>query len=305
MELRPSGRLASCPIPARPRRALAGGWGALLAAFFLLAASPPAGQAPSLQEEEFVYDIHFLWFRQAAEGTLILRRLGERRYRAELVAETKGFIGFLTAYRKNHYISEMEYDPAKRRLLSRVYSKTVYRGLNITQSRTVIDGQKGQIRWETRGNGEIQDKGTERIPEGVIYEDLLSAFFNLRIGAFGPLTRGRFLTVTTLPAYQTTRELKEDYDKEFVRNFDIRIADAETERRYRRAFDRVEEKGLLALVKVPKELFGQTTGEVRLWLDPNLIPVAATVEDVIFFGDVHGTLRKAIVGRAAPAAPAR
>ena len=65
--------------------------------------------------------------------------------------------------------------------------------------------------------------------------------------------------------------------------------------RLRRRFGREKERGILALVKVPKELFGQKTGEVRVWMDENLIPVAATVERAILFGDVSGTLRKAIV----------
>ena len=42
-------------------------------------------------------------------------------------------------------------------------------------------------------------------------------------------------------------------------------------------------------------MFGQKTGEIRVWLDADLIPVAATVEDAILFGDVHGFLQKAVV----------
>ncbi len=268
----------------------------LLAALLGAAASPADSASPRLpRNEDFTYTVHFLWFTNAAKAKLLIRRVGKARYRAELMAETTGFVGLLTQYRKNHYVSEMEYSPEKGRLLSRRYTKTVSLGSDITRSITVIDREKGEIRWTTTENGKVKDEGSEPIPEGIIYEDLLSAFFNLRIGAFGPLTRGRKLTITTLPAYQSTDEGVEDYKKEFVRNFDIRIADAATERAYRKRYEQNQENGLLALVKVPKELFGQKTGEIRVWLDAGLIPVAATVEDAILFGDVHGYLQKAVV----------
>ena len=205
--------------------------GALAAVFFFLAPSVPAFPASpatravsSPPEEDFVYDIDFLWFKKMAEGRLSIRRTGPKRYRADLVARTKGFIGFLTSYRKNHYISEMEFLPDKNRLLSRRYTKTVHSGLDVSKSVTVIDYKKGEIRWETTTNGEIRDKGTEPIPKGLIYEDLLSALFNLRFGAFGPMTHGRQLTITTLPAYASTEEGEVDFKKEFVRNFHIRIS---------------------------------------------------------------------------------
>jgi len=271
----------------------------LLIALPLAAHSAPAGpetvRVPP--EENYIYNIHFLFFQNAAVGSLKIRKVDKFRYRADLVAETKGFIGLVTGYRKNHYISEMEFVPREKRLISRVYSKTVYRGLSVTRSATTIDQKMRKIQWKTTENGALKDSGTEPIPEGVTYEDLLSAFFNLRFGAFGPLTRGRHLTVKTLPAYRTTEKGEEEYEKKFVRDFDIRIADEETERRYRERYERTKEKGLLALVKVPEELFGQKTGEVRVWLDENLIPVAATVEDAILFGDVHGTLERAVISR--------
>lgn len=260
-------------------------------------AVPPSSPRTSLPpNEDYLYDVDFLFFKDIAEGSLRLQRVGGLSYRAELVAETKGIIGFLTSYRKNHYISELEYDPAQGRFLARRYTKTVYRGLNISKSTMAIDPKNRTVRWETSSNGQAREKGVEPIPEGVAYEDLLSAFFNFRGGALGPLDRGRHLTIVTLPAYDTPPEEKERGESP-VRDFDVRIADPETERRYRQAYNRAAERGLLVLVKVPKELFGQETGEVRVWFDESLIPVSATVERAIFFGDVRGTLRKAVIGR--------
>ena len=284
-----------------PSRSAALRASALLLALALLAppapaqAAPPAARPSLPADEDYLYDIDFLFFTNVAEANLRLRRLDGLRYRAELTAETKGFIGFLSGYRKNHYTSEMEYDPARGRLATRRYTKMVQRGRNLSKTVMEIDPQARTVRWRTSFNDEPLEGGVEPIPGGVAYEDLLSAFFNFRGGGFGPPAKGRHFTVLTLPAYDTPKEEKAKGEN-LARDFDIRIADPETEKGYREAYGREQEKGLLTLVKVPKELFGQETGEVRVWFDENLIPVSATVDRAYFIGDVRATLRQAAGG---------
>jgi uroporphyrinogen-III synthase len=101
------------------------------------------------------------------------------------------------------------------------------------------------------------------------------------------------MTLFTLPNYRA-KALKEDFSEEEKKfqKFEITIPSAETTRAYRKNFGRSKEKGLLILVKVPKSLFGQETGEVRVWFDQKMTPVEATIEDAIFFGDVIGVLVK-------------
>ncbi len=245
-------------------------------------------------EEEFRYNIGFLWFERVAEGRITIRRISDRSYRADLMAETKGFVGFLTNYQKNHYVSEMKYVPEKGRFITSRFTKVVTRGSKVVKSVTEIDYEKGEHRWVATENNEVKDRGTRPIPEGVIYEDILSAFFNLRQRAFGPLTHGRRLTIDALPYYQLTDEGQTDYDNDLIRQFEIRIPDAPTEQEYRRRFDRTNEKGHLVLIQVPKQDFGQKSGEIIIWFDENLIPVATRVEDVVFFGDVTGILQQPI-----------
>ena len=73
----------------------------------------------------------------------------------------------------------------------------------------------------------------------------------------------------TLPAYLLSEDEWIKKREDPARHFDVRIADAATERIYRKRFGRMNENGLLALVKVPPELFGQKTGEIRVWFDPD------------------------------------
>lgn len=279
-------------------RRLRSGW-SLVFLVVILAGSvffvrTPVYAAPSVQpiEEDFTYQLRFLFFKQVARAKLRLQPLSGNRYRAELLAETKGLLGFLTGRQKNHYVSEMDYVPSQKRLVTRRFTKTVTAAGEKVSSVTEIDYKNKEYRWVATENGEIKDKGTKPVPDGVIFEDLLSVLFNLRQGALGPLKRGRRIQVSSLPYYQATAEGKTQYNDAYVETFEIRIADLATEKTYRKRFDREDEKGLLVIVQVPQALFGQKSGEVLVWFDETLIPTAARVEDVVLFGDVAGDLER-------------
>jgi hypothetical protein len=247
--------------------------------------------------EIFTYNVRVFIFPRAARGTIRIFQVSKNRYRAELIAETTGIVGFFTRYRKNHYISEIEYLPGRGRFFSRHYTKKVHRGSNVERTTATINREEGKVNWKIYYNDKLKNEGTDPIPEGVQYEDLLSAFFNFRNGVYGPLEAGRKMTILALPDYAERVRNKDKKKKEDpYQKFEIRIPDAKSEAAYRKRHGRTGEKGTLALVKVPKSLFGQETGEIRIWFDENVIPVAATVEDAIYFGDVHGTLRQSSAG---------
>ncbi len=211
-----------------------------------------------------------------------------------MVAETKGLIGFVTSYRKNYYASEMEYSLPKRRLIPLRFTKVVVDGNLIRTTRSENDYLNQRHSWVVTENEMVKDRGSEPIARGTIYEDLLSAFFNLRNGAFGPIERGRRITVTSQPYSRKPFSKQGKIEETFARKFVIRIASFTVEKEYRRRFGRVNEKGFLILVNVPNDFFGQNTGDVLVWLNEKLIPVAAVVEDVFLFGDVTGELREVI-----------
>ncbi len=265
---------------------------ALIAAAVFSGIGAPAA-APEPRSESFTYNIQFLLFTKAAQGRLSIRPIGGRRYRAELTAETKGLAGILMYGRENHYISEMEFDPIRRRFISRLYIKQVRKQAGVERTEAVIDTESGMVKWKYFWREKLYGKGHDPIPEGARVEDLLSGLFNFRIGGLGPVERGRNITLFTLPNYKAKATNEgEDSEEEEFQKFEIRIPTAEAERAYRKWFGRSGEKGLLVLVKVPKNLFGQETGEVRVWLDPEMVPVATTVEDAIYYGDVYGVLVK-------------
>ncbi len=269
----------------------------LFAAHLAVFLVPPFSHSDPLPRTQgsvdFAYNVQIFWITQAAQGRLRIEHLGGDHYRAELIAVTKGVVRWITGDRTNHYTSEMVLDPATHRLKSRHYTRLVFRGKNTERTTAAIDEKNRVVEWKFFSNDELVGQGSDPIPEGVRYEDLLSAFFNFRNGRYGPLEPGKKMTVYTLPDYRAiARGQMDPYDEDRIQKFQIQIADRKKEKAYRLQFERTKEKGLLALIKVPKDIFGQETGEIRVWFDTSLTPVAATVEDAYYFGDVHGTIIK-------------
>jgi hypothetical protein len=250
--------------------------------------------------EEFTYEVHFLSLINAGTSRIQIQKKSGNRYEARMVAETKGIVGFFTRYRKNSYTSEMEYIPEQRRLITRRFTKIVTWGDEIRKSVSENDYRSRIHRWVVTENGKFKSKGSEKIPEGVIYEDMISAFFNLRYGAFGPIKPGRRITVISQPFSQASMVESKKDSEEYLREFEIRIADKITERKYRQRLGRKHEKGALVLINAPNDFFGQNKGDVIIWFDNKMIPVGTTVEDVFLFGDVTGTLVKTRIQPVSP-----
>ena len=74
--------------------------------------------------EKLIFDISFLWFTNAAEGSMLLEKNGNE-YIANLKAETKGFVGFFTGYIKHLYVSHMKVVGKKKGLQPYLFEKNV------------------------------------------------------------------------------------------------------------------------------------------------------------------------------------
>ena len=239
-----------------------------------------AGEAPARTEEVFVYDISFLFFRNAAEGTLTLRYLpGRDLYEGVLRAKTKGFIGFLSFARKDTYRSLMRLSEDGKRLIPIQFSKQVsmwgYQG----SSTTNLDYNLGIIWWnstEKTGGETTREIKAHPIPEGVVYEDFISVFFNLRRGAYGPIEPGRRYTLRALP---TRQAFKKGGNKSQTFSIKVRQSNAG------------DAPGKVVSINVPKDLFGQRVGDIQFHLEENLTPSRILVENVLLFGDMKDKLR--------------
>ena len=228
--------------------------------------------------EELSYRMSFLWIRQAAIGRISFEEVQPGQlWRAILEGKATGIIGWLTRYRTDTYTSYMEPIDGGRRLRPLRFEEDIVGGGKIRRKITHFDYRRGKL-VESRMNREgifIRNEGG--IPRGVMYDDFLTAFYNFRSGVYGKIQRGKRYRVRTLP-------------KAGISTIDVEIATKEEEMRMRRGQRDGGDREYYVTVFLDKEITKSRTGKVKGWVSKNLVPIEGTIEDVVFFGDVHGSL---------------
>lgn len=228
--------------------------------------------------EKLTYDLSFLWFDHLAEGSIALLPGPEPgQYTALLEARTLGLTAFLTRHRKEKLETIMELTPDGflRPLIQR--ARTIKgEGNGRTErvrsyrfnyhDRTVLyknskTGRKDDIRTYT------MDK------DGPVY-DVLSAFYNMRAGLFGPIVGGTHLALPTF-----TRRGTED----------IIIAQVVDEEKKRHSF--FPQDLILCKVLVDPDVFGTKSRDIFFGVDEDMVPRRMMVKGVIGLGDARGVLR--------------
>lgn len=230
--------------------------------------------------EKVEYDISFLWFKKAAFGMLTFEREGDG-YKTVLQVETKGFVGFFTAYRKHTYISHISYLPERGKFRARRFER--YVTIKEKQEKTITDlnYETRTMSWKDYKNGILKEDKSEPMPGEYDYEDVLSAFYNFRMGVFGPIKRGREFSVNTIP-------------EKGMSTIEVKIGSLAESYRSKRLFGDGFRKEMFHIkVTVPKEVFRSKHGEVDIWVDEQIIPIRGVVKDYIGFGDIRGTLKGA------------
>ncbi len=230
-------------------------------------------------KEKADYDMSFLWFKKAAVGSYEFVREGDG-YKATLQAETKGFIGFFTSYRKHVYISHLTFLLEKGKLRSDLFERSVIIKDKEDKTITYLDYSTHLMSWKDYKKGELKEEKSEPIPEDIEYEDIISAFANFRMGVFGEIKRGRKFEIYTIPEKgQSVIKLHITSREETIKDKGL----------YGKDFN---EDLIYLKIKVPKEIFKSKTGEVSVWLDRKIIPLKGVVKDYIGFGDIKAVLRR-------------
>lgn len=226
---------------------------------------------------EFVYDISFLWFDHLAKGRFTLMK-GKQpgTYRAILEARALGLAAWLTQDRVQSYVSLME-RAADGTLRSLSYQSRILRrrdGEVIDRTKLyTFDYTHHQVRIAKLADGKPMWQETQPMT-GAAPNDILTSFFNFRAGRFGPLVKGQHYLVPT-------------FDRKGEGNIEIYLLrDSE-----RKDLDFFPAGGLVARLKVDPEIFDSKDGGIYVWLDDQLRPARAIVQNVIGLGDVRGTLR--------------
>lgn len=260
----------------------------ILSIILLLLAVPMALLASDIQEdvhpveqlvgEHLAYDVSFLWFKRLAAGTIKLER-GEQpgTYLAVMEARTRGFAAFVTKNRIEKYQTLMEIGPDGF-LRPLVHSSHTFKGKGKDQREKktsyTFNYAKRQVQYKKIKYNRID--ADELLPlesEGPI-NDILTAFYNLRLGAFGKLDQ----QTIHMPTFHRKgvedivvtpiADLKSNENKFFTGN------------------------GTLCKVLVDPSIFKTNGRELFVSFDENNRLERGIIKNVIGLGDVKGVLRQ-------------
>jgi hypothetical protein len=238
----------------------------------------PEGDIRRFVGEVLHYDISFLWFNNAATGSVGFYEK-DGSYYSYLEAKTKGFVGFFTAYRQHIYQTSFEIVDGGKRVRATKFMRKVIEGGNIEKSEHFFDYAEREHRWKHYENEDITESNKEKIPAGVNFDDVLTAFYNFRNGVYGPVKKGNRYTVKTIP---------EKGNDEIL----VHAREIEEENKIRTEQGRKPGDEILFDLLVPKNIFKSKSGRLRFWSSKHLIPVESKVKDYILLGDLHAVLNK-------------
>ena len=157
--------------------------------------SPAAAAAP-VKLEDLQYRLSLGWLGEVALVHLTLTRVGPGRYHAQFTGAAQGVWSLLQRWLPESYESEMALDGG--RLKPLLYREKFHsQGKNISKeyrfdyTRQVleiwrgVDGREAVLDWQGPLKGPVYDP--------------LTLFYNLRLGAVGPVTPGQTLKVNLVP----------------------------------------------------------------------------------------------------------
>ena len=230
--------------------------------------------------EELTYEIGLWVLPRVALGRLSFQETQTKgHYVLLLQAETLGVMGWVSRYRVDTYRAIAEEIDGGRRLRSLSFEEHVKIGNRIRRKIHTFDHERRTwIVDQLRRDGTLRRKEM-KIPEGMIYDDFITAAYNFRYGVYGNIERGKKYTIPTFPR-------KRAY------NYEVRVASQEEEEKRRRSESSTAGKDFYVKLSIDPDITHSKEGLVEGWLTKDLYPVEGALKDVILFGDIKGKLIK-------------
>lgn len=229
---------------------------------------------------DFKYKVKFLWFNNVAEARLFFKKGKKpKEYKAVLEGQTKGFIGWLTSNRKHRYTSTMELINTLNgpHLRSNHFLREVINGEEREKTSYILNHKNRQVTVKHSKTGMDDEVNHFEMPGNKIYEDLLSAYFNVKSGVLGNIQKGGIFEIDTI-------------SRKKVSKVKVTVID-DNAHGINELVEINNKASFIIKLELDKELFGQKNGAVWAWTDINLVPLTGRIVDVIGFGDVWGTIR--------------
>jgi hypothetical protein len=240
--------------------------------------------------EELEYRVSFLWVKNAATGFIRFKKGPGKGYIGEYEARAGKLVGWLTSHKNLKMRSHMMVKNVngKERFITKQFEYISQKGEKTSKSIHLMTYEKHRWYYRKFVDDKLVKERRRKIPNGKIYDDFVVASYNLRSGVYGKLDPGAKITIITIP-YKG------------VDTFSFHMATKEEMKKQKKWISKHPKAKHMAVVKINKKIFGIKTGSALLLGDKDMVPIAATVEEVIHFGSVEAVLVKR--KRAKPALP--
>lgn len=263
-------------------------WLLCICLWLLCTAAPVAAQLlvppdrlsiDNLVGEHHSYRVDFLIFTRVAVVDLSLETTDvENVYRAVMMGRTQGLAALLTRERTQSYVSLMQWMPDGRLRSLEHESRIIKRKGKAWKDRGKryrFDYAQRKIFQEKARDGEYRPGQVYDMAPGCEPVDSLTALYNLRLGAYGPLEAGAHFEVTTVARGGLS---------------DIIIDVMTPQEQARHKF--FPPGGVLVRVQLDQDVFETEGGYVYVWFNRKLEPDMGILEDLIGAGDVRGTMEE-------------
>jgi len=241
----------------------------------LCAATPEkaAARTPdNFQGEVLTFDISFWLFKNAAHARISLKKNGDT-YRAVMEGETRGFVGFLTRHVRERITSSMYFDARRGCFQPLTFQEEFTRGAR-TKKKTVTFNHERRILTVTYEGASGKKKTVTKKFFKTGCEDLLTAFYNVRLGYYGDMQKG-----TRVPIVVCT--------KEKASTMLISFPDGD------KAVPQSPCNGAhYVVVTMDKDLTHMASNQLTGWLSQDRVPLCGTIEDAYLLGDLKLLLRE-------------
>lgn len=250
--------------------------------------SPPAAsaavqtQSKSILDqflgEELFFHIGYWLIPHCGEAEASLVKTGAPDiYRASLQGRTVGIIDALVGRLRYSYVSYSQFADKDDRLRP-VFFQIVRKRAGKERRRTInFDYKVREIKFsKMKSDGSVKVR-REPMQVGKIYEDYLTLGYNLRHGYYGIPEKGKDYR---LPLYVSQQK----------KSITLHFASTAEAQKKRAGKSVLSDKDYLIKFQVDPKDLSSGSGEVELWVTPEIIPITGTIKDVVFFGDLWGDL---------------
>lgn len=223
--------------------------------------------------ENLSYTIGFWLFKNAARAHMTFLRTSQGYYESVVDAQTEGVVGFLSRNMQETMKSIMRFDQEKGRFVPLLFQEAIRQGKRERQKTVEFDYDKKVILVTYENTGRKRKTIRKPLPKNDV-DDLLSAFYNLRLGCFGKINQGKKVVIKVWVS-ETPSKISIDFPLPFDNTCSTPC-----------------EGTYYAILAMDRNTTHIASKKLIGWLTDDLVPLCGIVEDAYLFGDLYVRLKE-------------